>query len=315
MKRCRAFQRGFTLIELLVVIAIIAVLIGLLLPAVQAAREAARRIQCANNVKQLSLALHNFHSANDALPTSETNPNRYWGTQLLPFIEQQNLFNCYNSLINNTAIGNSTAVQIPMNAMICPSTPGNPRLNPLFVTSPSPGWGAVAADYGASTGIYSGMWTSGLMQSPPPQSYDGVFQGSTSAGLRNFREITDGLSNTIMLVESAGRPQIWRTGRTMVAGSGTSSATSVLVCAWAEGNVFSIRGYDKGTNWISLTKNAGRCMVNCGNSYGIYSFHPGGANVAMADGSVRFLKDTVSAETVAALATRRGNEIISADSY
>ncbi|WP_435018162.1 DUF1559 domain-containing protein [Tundrisphaera sp. TA3] len=320
MKRVTSARRGFTLIELLVVIAIIAVLIALLLPAVQAAREAARRMQCSNNLKQLSLGIHNFHTANDALPTSESKPaTRYWEAQILPYLEQQSLFNAYNSSINHSAIGNSTAVQTYMNAMLCPSTPAGPRLTPLFPSSPAGAWGAAVADYAASTGFYSMMWTNGLMQSAQPADVTGVFSGSTtggsSAGLLNLRDVTDGTSNTIMLVECAGRPQIWRTGRTMIAGSGTSSANGVSISAWAESNVLALRGFDPGKEWIGVTKNMGRCAVNCSNYLGVYGFHPGGANVAMADGSVRFLKESVTVEILAALSTRQGAEIVSSDSF
>lgn len=315
MNRNLTPRRGFTLIELLVVIAIIAVLIALLLPAVQAAREAARRIQCANNVKQLGLAIHNFHTANNALPTSETKPTKYWGAQILPYIEQANLYQSYNIQVGHNSPENSTAAQTHMNAMLCPSTTGGPRLNPNFVTKPAPGWGASVADYAASTGMFSSMWTSGFIQSPMPSSPDGVFQGSILDGLRNLREVTDGTSNTIMLVESAGRPQIWRSGRTMVPGSGLAAGSSVVVSGWAEGNVFSVRGFDPGKEWISVSKNMGRCPINCGNMYGIYGFHPGTAAVGMADGSVKFLKETMAIEVLASLLTRQGGEIISADSY
>jgi prepilin-type N-terminal cleavage/methylation domain-containing protein/prepilin-type processing-associated H-X9-DG protein len=309
-------RRGFTLIELLVVIAIIAVLVALLLPAVQAAREAARRIQCANNLKQVGIALHNFHTANNALPTSEKDPVRYWGAQLLPYIEQTSLFNSYNFQVDWKEGGNSTAVQLHMNIMLCPSTPDGPRLNMMFPAKPAGSWGSSVADYGAVTGVDDGLWdVPGLMQSAKPANFDGVFQGNVAKGRRNLSEVIDGTSNTIMVVESAGRPKIYRSGRTAVPESGTKSNNSVLVCGWSEGNVFSLRGFDQGKTWTSLAVNRGRCGVNCSNMYGIYGFHPGGANVVMADGSTRFLKESVAMEVIAALATRANGEIVSGDSF
>jgi len=303
--------RGFTLIELLVVIAIIAVLIALLLPAVQAAREAARRMQCANNLKQIGLATHNFESARGELPTTMVNPTHYWGAMLLPFFEQTNLNHSYNFEIRFSDPPNSTAVQIHLNVFQCPSTPEPYRVNPHFPARPAAGqtrWPAAVADYAASAGIISNLWNNPpVISSPRPASLDGVFQGNDSTGQRSFREVSDGLSNTVMFFESAGRPYIWRAGRQI--SRAETPALSVLVCAWAEGNLFVARGYDQGG------VGRGRCMVNCSNQFAVYGFHPGGANVCMADGSVRFLKQTISAETFAALLTRQGGEIISSDQF
>ncbi|WP_337177634.1 DUF1559 domain-containing protein [Paludisphaera sp.] len=308
-------RRGFTLIELLVVIAIIAVLIALLLPAVQAAREAARRIQCVNNLKQLALGMHNVHSAMNSFPMNETRPvTRYWGAQTIPYIEQVNLFNMYNVNVGYNLPENSTAIQFPLAVFLCPSTPDSPRMNPAFTARPGPGmprWPAAAADYAASTGISSNLWAApSVMNNGMPGSTDGVLQGNNDGGRRNIAEITDGSSNTILLMESAGRPQIWRSGRSMVPGSGQAAANSSLLCGWGEPNAFSVRGYDAGG-----VVNKGRCALNCSNVYAVYAFHPGGANVAMADGSTRFIRETVSIETFAALLTRAGGEVISADEF
>ncbi|WP_165252306.1 DUF1559 domain-containing protein [Paludisphaera soli] len=309
------FRRAFTLIELLVVIAIIAVLIALLLPAVQAAREAARRMQCANNLRQLGLGMHNVHTAMNSFPMNETRPvTRYWGAQIIPYMEQVNLFNLYNIDVNYNTPPNSTAISYPLAVFMCPSTPESPRMNPAFLAVPGPGmdkWPAAAADYAASTGISSNLWAApSVMNSGPPFSTDGVLQGNNTAGRRNVAEITDGTSNTILIVESAGRPQIWRAGLKKVPGSGLTTANSSILCGWGEPNAFSIRGYDQGG-----VVNKGRCAVNCSNVYATYAFHPGGANILLADGSTRFIKETVAIETYAALLTRSGGEIISADAH
>jgi len=310
-------RRGFTLIELLVVIAIIAVLIALLLPAVQAARESARRMQCANNLRQLGLGMHNAHSSLGSFPMNETKPvARYWGAQIIPYLEQTNVFNLYNIDVAYNVSANSTAVQVPLAVYLCPSAPDSPRMNPAFVAKLDPGetekWSAAAADYAASSGIRSNLWSKpSIMRGETAPNTDGVLAGNNGKGdRRNVGEITDGTSNTIMLVESAGRPQIWRTGWKMVPDSGTKAANASSLCGWAEPNTFDFYGYDRGG-----VVNKGPCGVNCSNKFAVYAFHPGGANVVMADGSTRFLKETVSIDVFAALLTRAGGEIISADEY
>ena len=215
-------RAGFTLIELLVVIAIIAVLIALLLPAVQAAREAARRIQCTNNLKQIGLALHNYISTNDTVPPASLPTNQASGAQinngsfsaqarLLPYMEQQPLYNAANFSLNciNGAVGavvNSTVVTTRLSAFLCPSdTPPSWTMNPDQRTSRhrprAPG-----NNYFASVG--SSLEFASSQTGGPP---NGVFalrrhrQGAR-AGIRDdLAGITDGTSNTIAFGE-------WRIG-------------------------------------------------------------------------------------------------------
>ncbi len=211
--------RGFTLIELLVVIAIIAVLIALLLPAVQAAREAARRAQCVNNLKQLGLALHNYHSATNTFPpggvTAQCN-NSLWGawspqTMLLPYIEQQAAFNAINFWCETQNSGSGTnmsvtALAIKVNNFLCPSSPTVPSQGYTSASNPLNGvtYTLPGNNYFFSTGS-SAMWRcdAGATFSGQPCIPNGLFcVGRRGYGLR---DILDGSSNTVACGE-------WRTG-------------------------------------------------------------------------------------------------------
>jgi prepilin-type N-terminal cleavage/methylation domain-containing protein len=318
MRRAAArlrLRRAFTLIELLVVIAIIAVLIGLLLPAVQKVREAAARIKCQNNMKQIVLGLHNYESANGAFPTSVSGSgaSNYWGAQILPYMEQNPLANIYNYSVRFNDVANRAAVQTPLPFMLCPSTPNGPRMHtkfPAVVPAGETKWPAAAGDYAGSAGPDARLWT----VSPPAVSYpqpntDGFFVGTVTPGQRGrqYRDITDGSSNTVVLVESAARPEVWQLGR-MVPGSGQESSASaayVSVCSWAEGNLFKVRGYTAdGVTW------GGPCLINCSNYYAMYSFHTGLVTTGRVDGSVHSLRQSTSANVIAALLTVQGGEAV-----
>lgn len=315
-------RRGFTLVELLVVIAIIGVLVGLLLPAVQSAREAARRMSCSNHLKQLGLGMHNFHSALDAFPTSTSGNGalHYWGAQLMPYMEQQPLAAIYDYSARFNDVANRTAVQTPVPYMSCPSTPGSPILDPRFKlsTSSSPeAWSSYGADYAGSSGPLSSMWnTPNYVGTVKPTNIDGFFNGTTKPGERGrrSRDILDGLSNTIMFVESAARPQVYQKQR-LVPGSGeltSPSALYVAVSSWAAGNVFVVRGYrydETVADEFSRWKSPGPSMVNSSNNYSVYSFHPGGAHVGLADGSVKFVTESVDTATMCEYLTIAAQEV------
>lgn len=352
-------RKAFTLIELLVVIAIIAVLISLLLPAVQSAREAARRAQCVNNMKQLGLALANYESATNAHPMAYPATRiggavgGTWGcwspqSQLLPYLEQTAVYSAINfNLLNqgNTSsyagyVANTTAICVRINAFLCASAPTYPAAT-MYGSYPPP-----TNNYFASVGA-SAHWN-GRVSNPP----NGVFNFNGFA--TGSRDITDGTSNTIAFGE-------WRTGDnsdaklsipqdvieigTSYLGSGNNTPFNNMPygaanlpgwlanCAQraktARGRSFIAQRWDVGMFGRTL----GNTLLapnppypNCNNTtgngdfdnlgmFGMSSYHPGGGNVTMVDGSVRFLKASTSLQTVWALGSKAQGEVVSADSY
>ncbi|QDV36098.1 DUF1559 family PulG-like putative transporter [Tautonia plasticadhaerens] len=255
---------GFTLIELLVVIAIIGVLIALLLPAVQAAREAARRAQCLNNLRQMGLALHGYHDTAGHFPPGgwlrrPGEPMRWlaWSALLLPNLEQPDLFDAMNLAVAHDHAANGTAARTVLDVYLCPtSRRDDDRVD-----------GRGACDYG---GIYGERITSPNNPPKGPMLYDRAFPVAA---------IRDGTSQTIFIAEDSA----WGDGQWIYARNVFDQAFAINTAPGFEND--------------------------------IRSDHPGGALALLGDGSARFLKETIALRPLAALCTRAGGEVISADQY
>ncbi len=341
-------KRGFTLIELLVVIAIIGVLIALLLPAVQSAREAARRAQCTNNLKQIALAMHNYESANGAFPpakiysagttTTSNDPggqglvlNTTAFVMILNYIEQGAMSNAYNFMlpscpatnsgVNMNPVGgpasylaNTTVTSSVMAAYLCPSDtdpygPRNPS-TPVVTAGAYNGFRSQRSNYVLPCGRYYETYSAAFLPGRPTDG--GVFSGSD--GSTTIAAIRDGTSNTTLVLET----KIEKTNAAYGAywGQGLWTSTHALVYNSVVG------GTSYSANWTSTMPNGPATILQVnpnpkrlGYAWSIGSRHSGGVNTAMADGSVKFIKDSINGSIWFGLNTISGGEVISSDSF
>jgi prepilin-type N-terminal cleavage/methylation domain-containing protein/prepilin-type processing-associated H-X9-DG protein len=296
---------GFTLVELLVVIAIIGVLVALLLPAVQAARESARRMSCQNNLRQLGIALHSYHDTLQVFPPHKlVSPDRNWLTLLLPYVEQGNLHSTYRFDLAWNAAGNQTAVNTPIKILICPSTPGGmSRKDPV-----SSSITAAVADYATPNNMPAVAYTSSGV--PQPADPTGIINGQI--GVR-MAQVTDGTSHTAFAVEDAGRPVHWlKSGRgpnSTSGGCGNDDVSGGRVggAAWAD----PAGGLPVHTFSTTGLTCPGPCAMNCTNNNEPFAFHRNGINLVFADGSTRFVQQNIKLETFFAMMTKAGGELVS----
>ena len=345
-----AARRAFTLIELLVVIAIIAVLIALLLPAVQAAREAARRMQCTNNLKQMGLALHNYESTEGAFPPagqgtdfSKNPPSTIFNepgvfVRILPYLEGTTISASYNFNLPYTHVSgaNKTACGTALNVFLCPSavrdgSGGRDAVDPAESGLPAPlnAMTYGVQDYGAPcyTDIDAGGQAVGASTYPftPYRDNADRANGLLKTPMTRISEVTDGTSSTMMIAEDAGRDARYIANIQVTNADLLDSGKPRRFWRWAEADgAFGVSGVIN-NNKTAIASARGTTAYpavapaiqnnNCANNDEIFSFHPGGANVLFGDGSVRFLKETTNVLILRNLVTLAGGEVLSADQY
>jgi prepilin-type N-terminal cleavage/methylation domain-containing protein/prepilin-type processing-associated H-X9-DG protein len=289
----RSRPSGFTLIELLVVIAIIGVLIALLLPAVQRAREAARRIQCVNNLKQMGIALHSYHDAHGCLPSGYTYVERFtwggfgWATMILPGVEQKPLFNAANFDLPLWSDANTTVATTAINFYLCPSD------------ETSQGRFLNRDPYQYAMASYVGSFGPGDLD-VTPEDRRGLFSRNSRT---RFAEVTDGLSQTL----AVGERHNGKFER-VIGSAGHVFAETVWVGAIME-------GYTDAHGHTTLFVAGHTPTSPSFDDQDAASRHDGGTNFAFGDGSVHFLKNTIDLSVYQSLSTRAGGEVISSDSF
>ena len=333
----RHVGRGFTLIELLVTIAIIAVLIALLLPAVQQAREAARRTQCKSNLKQIGLAFAIYESSYGQIPpayvllsgpvfsafglglgtpAAHDDLNVHGYTEfILPYLDQSTVYNQINfsapymspvdlsfAGLPNYQANNQKLIRSTIPSFVCPSA--SRSQNPISITSsifgPQISWTSGAMDYSPLGGFEGTIFSSYIQPTTGKVPSSGVLSNLNTKV--RMADITDGASNTLVLFELAGRNDLYEKGKFVAANAASGGG-------WAD-----LSNYE---NWLSGSsvdgsEQGGPCLVNCSNDNGngMYSFQVGGVQLLLADGAVRFISENTNVLTLFRLGCHQDGQVV-----
>ncbi len=326
----RLRRTGFTLVEMLVVIAIIGVLAALLIPAIQAARESARRTTCQNNLKQIAFSVQQYHSQYHVLPPGRLDgrTQHSWAPALLTYMEEESIASIYDWKVSWNDPSNQEAITTLVEVFACPSTPGgDDRLDQV-----APGIQAAISDYAPVGSVHDALYPFNYPPPDeilPPKNLGGAMplldlSATPRPKWLRVQDIRDGLSTTIVMVEDAGRPMFRTADGIGPPNHDPNRPPPSPVCT----ELPVVGGRVQGAGWADPNSIVpfhsssadgllapGTCAINCTNNNEAFAFHPGGVYCFFADNSVQFLAEEMSPKVYASLVTRAGREVVSQDAF